>query len=60
VQKPKYLGIPNHMVHTFVDLQIKLWKLDLFVKWATHKLYVTKSEFTIKGSTLELKGYNFV
>jgi hypothetical protein len=45
VQKPKYLGIPNHMVHTFVDLQVKLWKLDLFVKWATHKLYVTKALF---------------
>jgi hypothetical protein len=60
MQKPKYLGIPNHMFHTFVDLQIKLWKLDLFVKWATHKLYGTKSEFTIKGSTLELYISQFI
>jgi hypothetical protein len=48
------------MFHTFVDLQIKLWKLDLFVKWATHKLYGTKSEFTIKGSTLELYISQFI
>jgi hypothetical protein len=34
------------MFHTFEDLQAKLWDLDLFAKWATHKPYVTKSEFS--------------
>jgi hypothetical protein len=31
------------MVHTFVDLQIKLWNLDLFAK-VPYESYVAKSE----------------
>jgi hypothetical protein len=49
VQIPKYYNTTNYVFLTFEDLQVKLWDLDLFAKWATHKPYVTKSESVEMG-----------